>query len=106
MPVLRNVSSHGLVSRRHLLLMSILVVLVRGIATTGVARLVLHRVAVLLIQLLVRAAAEALLGGAQVLVRMCQEIGGKLLDLAQSEMLLLLRAERVRVVVAHGCVIY
>ena len=87
--------------------MSVLVVFVDGVAAAGVAGLVLHGVAVFLVrQLLVRAAAEALLRGAQLLVRMRQKIRRKLLDLTESKMLLLLWAQRVRVVVAHSCVIY
>lgn len=83
-----------------------------GISTAGVASFILHRVVDLdIVQLLVGAAAEALLRGAQVLVRMRQKVRRKWLpgpialrNLARPEVLLLLWTKRVRDVVIH-CVV-
>ena len=89
------------------LLWRLFVVLLEGVAAAGAASLFLQGAALFWVrQLLVRVAAEALLGGTLVLFRVRQEVRGQLLDLAVSKMLRLLWAERGRVVFVHSCLIY
>lgn len=84
------------------LLLGLFVVFLEGVSAARAASLLLQGAAMLLVlHLLVRAAAQALLGGALVLLRMCQKVRWQLLDLAEPKVLLLLWTERVRVVVIY-----